>query len=243
MEQLKVQSAIIRFKEILKNTHVTGAVIYGSWAYGVWKARKSDIDVVLFAPKRECMAIAQNFGWNDKKPVHLKDHVGDRVEVNFYLNGVLFDITLVEHPLKNYTTLSVLKTHGCYDGVDCVVGGIYQRGILIDGVMSDMDIYQKRMLPFYSDDIRQQRMQHLENRIVAYLKKINNPDNLDALWNARRHFIKWIFMKNRKYPVSYTKHIDWQFRNILEQDGKAVVECCHRPLLFKKFVEREFSRE
>lgn len=40
MEQLKVQSAITQFKEILKNTHVTGAVVYGSWAYGVWKAGK-----------------------------------------------------------------------------------------------------------------------------------------------------------------------------------------------------------
>lgn len=243
MEASDAQKAIKKFKCSLKNTQVTGAVVYGSWAYGIWKAGKSDIDVVLFAPKRECMTIAKNFGWNDKKPVHLNDHIGDRVEVNAWLNGVLFDVTLVEHPLKKYTAPSVLATHGCYDGVDCVVGGIYQRGILIDGNMSDADIYHKRMVPFYSEDVRKKRMQHLEGRIVSYLKKINDPDNLDALWNARRHFVRWIFIRDRKYPVSYTKHIDWQFRNILEKDGKPVVECCHHPLHFKRFVERELSRE
>ena len=69
-------------------------------------------------------------------------------------------------------------------------------------------------------------MDVLGKRLATYTKRVEmlvndkDPDIMDHLYKTRNHFIKWLFMYEKKYPVCLHKHLKYQFDKILNLPQK-----------------------
>lgn len=228
----KHQQALEDIKKYLQTDlaelEIQAAQIYGSSTYGKgFIEGVSDIDICVYTnkmgemPDEKIVKIIKNSNKNfkDKEPVVIDDYIAHRIE--FYINhpDISFDITILSPEIPRVENVN--KT-ASYDSIDMIIGALYQHGQPLFGTIPEKDRVEKEFLPFYSDSIRRKRLDILGKRISGYIKRVEyltetkDPDILDHLYKTRNHFIKWLFMYKRKYPVCLHKHLKYQFDDILQ---------------------------
>lgn len=222
---------IKRYLQIdLAPLEIQAAQIYGSSTYkkgfipGV-----SDIDICVYTNKmntwkdEEVSNLIKNSckDFKDKNPVIIDDYIAHRIE--FYINhpDIPFDITVLPPEIPRIENID--KT-ASYDSIDMIIGALYQHGVPLFGKIPEKERVETEFLPFYHDKLRRQRLDILGKRLDGYTRRIEllnenkDPDILDHLYKTRNHFIKWLFMYKRKYPVCLHKHLKYQFDDILRLD-------------------------
>ncbi len=231
----------------LKSLNIFSAQIYGSAAYehgfieGV-----SDIDICAFSkkfkeysPEKIIKIINESSGdFKDKHPTILRDHIANRIE--FYVNhpAIPFDITILAPEFPNKKNL--IET-ASYDSLEMLVGTLYKHGLSLFGEIPDKNFIEKNFYPFYDENLRRERLKKLTPRVLNYtnrvqiLTKREDPDLLDHLYKTRTHFLKWLFIFFKKYPVHLNKHIAYQLTNILKlpQEEKNALLFMGRGSLFE----------
>lgn len=212
----------------LKCLDIQAAQIYGSSTYGSgFKEGVSDIDICVYTDKMGKIPDEQivdiinksNQDFRDKQPTIIDDYIAHRIE--FYVDhpDIPFDITILYPEVPHINNIG--KT-ASYDSIDMIVGALYQHGVPLFGEIPEKERVEKELLPFYKDDLRRQRLDILGKRLSGYTKRVElltndeDPDILDHLYKTRNHFIKWLFMYKRKYPVCLHKHLAYQFNEILK---------------------------
>lgn len=215
-------------QEDLKFLDIQAAQIYGSSTYGSgFKDGVSDIDICVYTdkmgkiPDEQIVDIINNSNPNfkDKQPTIIDDYIAHRIE--FYVDhpDISFDITILRPEIPRVENMG--KT-ASYDSVDMIIGALYQHGVPLFGKIPEKERVEKEFLPFYNEELRRQRLDILGKRLSGYTKRVEmltkekNPDILDHLYKTRNHFIKWLFMYKRKYPVCIHKHLAYQFNEILQ---------------------------
>ncbi|MFA7300943.1 MAG: hypothetical protein WC069_01350 [Candidatus Shapirobacteria bacterium] len=231
----------------LAELEITAAQIYGSstWEKGFIPGI-SDIDICVYTdkfnilPPEEIISIIKkkDNNYTDKFPTILRDHIANRIE--FYISHpkIKFDITILPPEFPNGK--NIINTTS-YDSFEMLVGTLYQHGIPLFGEIPDKQYVDDNYLPFYSDEIRTKRLKVLTNRILIYSKRVDllqknkDPDIIDHLYKTRTHFLKWLYIYLRKYPVSLYKHINYQLSDILclSQDEKNALLFLGKGDLFK----------
>lgn len=212
----------------LKELDIQAAQIYGSSTYGKgFRDGVSDIDICVYTdkmgqiPDEKIVDIVKRSGhdFRDKQPTIIDDYIAHRIE--FYIDhpDIPFDITILRPEIPRVNNVNNTSS---YDSLDMIIGALYQHGVPLFGEIPEKQRVEKEFLPFYNDNLRRQRMDILGKRLSGYTKRVEmlvedrDPDILDHLYKTRNHFIKWLFMYNRKYPVCLHKHLSYQFDNILE---------------------------
>ncbi len=81
---------------------------------------------------------------------------------------------------------------------------------------------QKQWLPYYDDDLRQQRLSMVRHyclnnlhHIPLYIERGLYFQSFDRLYNAYREFLQALFIARRTYPIAYNKWIREQIEDIL----------------------------
>ena len=81
---------------------------------------------------------------------------------------------------------------------------------------------KQQWLPYYSDELRQQRLEmvrwHCRNNlhhIPLYVERGLYFQSFDRLYNAYREFLQALFITRRTYPIAYDKWIREQLEEIL----------------------------
>lgn len=211
---------------------IQAAQIYGSSTYGSgFKEGVSDIDICVYTDKmgkisdKQIVDIVNNSAqdFKDKQPTIIDDYIAHRIE--FYVDhpDIPFDITILRPEIPRIENIA--KT-ASYDSVDMIIGALYQHGIPLFGEIPEKKRVEEDFLPFYNDTLRRQRLDILGKRLATYTKRVEmlvndrDPDILDHLYKTRNHFIKWLFMYKRKYPVCLHKHLAYQFDSILKLPKK-----------------------
>lgn len=228
----KYSSALNDLKEYLQKDlqqlDIEAAQIYGSVTYDdCFVPGTSDIDVCIYTSKmknmdkRDICKIISNSekDFIDKSPTIMNDHIADRIE--FYIDHpiVPFDITILAPELPRKKEFLYTSS---YDSMDMIIGALYQRGIPLFGTIPDKDYVSQNFYPFYPDDIRNTRLDILGTRIEKYANRVEQMtidkswDLFDHLYKLRLHFLKWLFIYKREYPVNLQKHLEYQFNNILK---------------------------
>ena len=212
----------------LKDLNFQAAQIYGSATYEHgFKDGISDIDICVYTdkmgniPDQEIVELINKKGtdFKDKQPTIIDDYIAHRIE--FYIDhpDIPFDITILRPEIPHVENID--KT-ASYDSVDMIIGALYQHGVPLFGEIPEKERVERDFLPFYNDNLRQKRLDILGKRLSSYTKRIEilteekDPDILDHLYKTRNHFIKWLFMYKRKYPVCLHKHLVYQFDKILK---------------------------
>ncbi|HKG53602.1 MAG TPA: hypothetical protein VKB04_05040 [Anaerolineales bacterium] len=80
-----------------------------------------------------------------------------------------------------------------------------------------------KWLPYYSEDLRQQRLDRVRwyclnnlHHIPLYIERGLYFQSFDRLYNAYREFLQALFIARRTYPIAYNKWIREQVEEILE---------------------------
>lgn len=227
----KYQNALTDVKsyllEDLKELDIQAAQIYGSSTYGQgFKDGVSDIDICVYTDKMGTISDEKivdivnksGFGFKDKQPTIIDDYIAHRIEFYIDYPDIPFDITILRPEIPRVDNIG--KTSS-YDSLDMLIGALYQHGVPLFGEIPEKQRVEREFLPFYGEKLRQQRMDILGKRLSSYTKRVEmltedrDPDILDHLYKTRNHFIKWLFMYKRKYPVCLHKHLAYQFDQIL----------------------------
>ncbi len=212
----------------LKYLDFQAAQIYGSSTYAFgFKEGISDIDICVYTdkmgkiPDHQIVDLINKSGidFKDKQPTIIDDYIAHRIE--FYIDhpDIPFDITILRPEIPRVENVGSAAS---YDSIDMIIGALYQHGVPLFGEIPERKRVEKEFLPFYNDDLRKQRLDILGNRLKTYTQRVEvlteekDPDILDHLYKTRNHFIKWLFMYKRKYPVCLHKHLTYQFDQILK---------------------------
>lgn len=227
----KYQSALTDIKDYLQNDlkalELQAAQIYGSSTYGSgFRDGVSDIDICVYTDKMGEISDEQivdivnksGFDFRDKSPTIIDDYIAHRIE--FYIDhpDIPFDITILRPEIPRVENIGQTAS---YDSVDMIIGALYQHGIPLFGEIPEKERVERDFLPFYNDGLRRQRLDILGKRLSTYTKRVEmlvndkDPDIMDHLYKTRNHFIKWLFMYEKKYPVCLHKHLKYQFEQIL----------------------------
>lgn len=222
------------FKQDLAPLKIESAVIFGSATNDeLFNPDRSDVDIVAYSKEfslskiEECIDIINKVGGNflDKSPIFLCDFISPRIEFLYKINDVIFDINIFPWYFHGYENIETTATH---DSIDLVIGAMYENAINIFGISPIEEIIKKTAIPFYNDEIRLKRMDELVKRIVKLNCTIEdkilkeNVDVLNILYKSRGYFLKFLFIKNRKYPIDLNNYIYYQLKNYLNMNEKNI---------------------
>ena len=220
--QNSIKKLEMYLKRDLKELEISCCIIYGSSVYeDVFVPGVSDIDVIAYTKKmdelsgKEIIKIIKKTSSNfkDKEPVIYLDHIGYRIEFYYDTLEIPFDITLLNLEIPNFDKR---ETDSSYDSLEMIIGSLYEKSVLLFGNQPLKKFVNKNFIPFYSDDLRKKRLAILTKRLVTYTDRVemmlknHNPDIIDHLYKTRNHFLKWLFIYKRKYPVNLSKHLNYQ---------------------------------
>lgn len=214
-------------KDTLQSLQIISAIVFGSIVRREKTASPhSDIDIVAYSPvftreiASEHVAFIQETGGDflDKVPLFLEDFISPRIEFFLRLGETIFDINLFPAELSGYSQRYINATH---DSLDVVIGAMYTEAWLLFGEVPFAQLIETEFLPFYCDELRKARMDQLEKRIHAGLRKIRDSidngqeDLLYQIYKTRTYLIKWMFINARKYPVDYSRYLHRQLTEII----------------------------
>lgn len=193
----------------------------------------SDIDIIAYTNKIKrnkidnlisyINCVGGNF--KDKSPIYLEDFITPRIEYFYNIDGIDFDINIFPNQIWGYNEI---KTKVLHDALDIFFGGMNKYAISLYGKFEPLEKIKNEIYPFYSDEIRNSRLDILENRIVEVLGKIKNKldkgenDVFEYVFKTRNYFIKWLFIYNKVYPLDLNKHLEYQLNTFLDMDNAEI---------------------
>ena len=223
----EIEKFIDYLKIDLSELNIESSIIFGSVTNNnFFEKNKSDIDIVAYS-KDFSLSNVSNFieiinsvggKFLDKEPIFLSDFISPRIEYFFQIDNIVFDVNIFPSYFYGFDKINTNVVH---DSIDVVIGAMYENAILLFGKSPIEDFIKKYAYPFYSDDICNNRMNLLNERIYklnkSIQKKINegNIDVLKELYKSRGYFLKYLFIKNKKYPVDLNNFIEYQLSNFL----------------------------
>ena len=218
----------------LNELDIKSIMIFGSATNHIlFDEEHSDIDIIAYTNLLERKNIdnlieyVNNKGGNfkDKQPIYIEDFITPRIEYFYNIDGIDFDINIFPNTIWGYNEI---KTKVLHDAIDIFFGGMNQYAIPLYGKFEPLEKIKTEIYPFYSDDIRNSRLDILENRINHIIQKIkqkiinNEKDLFEYILKTRTYFIKWLFINNRIYPIDLYKHLEYQFKEILKLDEQDI---------------------
>lgn len=236
------------FLQDLKIFDINCIKIFGSSTIPkLYNPNSSDIDLIVHTSKIDRKNIEgminfiNHIGGNfvDKQPLYIEDFITPRIEYCLKINDTVFDINIFPNKIWG---LEEIRTKVLHDWLDTYLGSMTKYAIPIYGENNEIKKMYDKLFPFYSDDIRQSRMEILENRILSIIKKIDNQikegdvDILENMLKSRAYFMKWLFILNKVYPLSVYKHLQFQLAEWLKISEEDI-----NVLLFKNNVCLEDS--
>lgn len=218
----------------LAQLQIESAIVFGSATNNdFFNVSKSDVDIVAYSnffslkSIEETIEIINNKGGNfvDKEPIFLCDFISPRIEFLYKINDLTFDINIFPPYFYGFENIEFTAAH---DSVDLVIGAMYENAVSLFGKTPIEKIIQNKAQPFYNDDIRLKRIEQLKNRIVKLnfsineKIKANDMDVLKELFKSREYFLKYLFIKYRKYPIDLKNYIYYQLKNFLDMDDNSI---------------------
>jgi hypothetical protein len=208
---------------------IQSAIFFGSSTFGAncFTEGTSDLDICAFTDAVHPGAygeildeIKKNIPHTflDKPPVILNDHIAERVEFYLEFPQINADITIMAPGLPRLDQVYETAAH---DSLELLFANFYQHSIPFIGELPFEDEIKRDFIPFYSDELRSRRLNILSARIEKNNDRVldavsgGRDDILDSVYKSREYFLKWLFIYNRKYPLSLRKHLKYQFDDIL----------------------------
>jgi len=236
----KYESTIDELKVFLQDTlggvAIHSAIFFGSSTMGerYFQEGVSDIDVCAFTDemKPENYASILNdvkaalpHATLDKAPVLINDQIADRIEFYLEFPDINIDMNIMPPGLPR---LEIASETAAHDSLEILAGSFYQHGIPFIGDIPLKNEIGEKFLPFYDDTLRMQRLDTLMSRVQTNnrraLKTIDRGDAnvIDDIYKSRSYFLKWLFIYNRTYPISLSKHLEQQFQDFLHLDPREI---------------------
>ena len=229
----RYDDTVEQLTDILQNrlggVGIKSAIFFGSSTFGgnCFTEGVSDLDVCAFTDKIR----PENYGeilnevneniphaFLDKPPVVLNDHIAERVEFYLEFPQVNADITIMAPGLPRLNQVHETAAH---DSLELLFANFYEHSVPFIGEVPLKDEIERDFLPFYSDELRRQRLDTLASRVEKNNERARDAiaggrdDTLDSIYKSREYFLKWLFIYNRKYPLSLRKHLKYQFDELL----------------------------
>ncbi len=221
--------------EKLDELSVAGIVAYGSITGTKFDEFYSDIDIICFVVNYKDISFDHlfqhlddlNINFKEKRPTRIIDAMCDRVE--FCIGGHTdIDVTLTAGLIPSERTL---KQAACYDSFKALMGGVYLKGICLYGHIPDYELFKNDFIPFYSDELRKDRMLIIMGRLERYNKRVRsylderNTEAYDLIYKERKLFVKLLFIYYRQYFNSPEKYIYEQIceLNMLSDKSKKII--------------------
>lgn len=120
----------------------------------------------------------------------------------------------------------------CQDQFDLGVGNLFVYCIPLYERDNTYKSLAKKYLPFYDDEIRKERLEGTRKEFDQRIQKIKWLADRGQLFDCYSQlllsfkiFLQHLFIKERKYPISYKKWIKYQITDIL-----------HKPELYEKLT-------
>ena len=221
---------ILKLKEYLQielhQITFVGAVAFGSIIRNEKTSSKySDIDIVAYSPlfSRETAEkwiryiYEHTESFYDKPPIFIEDHVTARIEYSILFEQTIFDISIFPTELSGYLHR---YTNTIHDRLEVVIGSMYLNAYLLFGVIPFESLLQEQFIPFYSDDLRDARLDQLKKRLCSCLNKLelailnNEEDLLFQIYKTRSYLIRWMFIRDRKYPFDCNRYLERQLSDL-----------------------------
>lgn len=221
-------------KKDLSKLNINAAIIFGSATNNeLYTEKKSDIDIVAYSKSFSLnkidyfIKIINEVGGEflDKSPIFLSDFISPRIEFLYKINDLTFDINIFPSYFYGYKNIETTAAH---DSIDIVIGAMYENAVKLFGKSPIEQTIKKHALPFYNNNIRLKRMMQLKDRIIRLNSSIKNKietDNIDILkelYKSRGYFLKFIFIKNKKYPIDLNNYVEYQLRKYLNYDKNSI---------------------
>ena len=217
----------IKYLENIPGYDFVSTNVYGTAVNDkLFKRGFSDIDLIFMSKDFDKINLHKivkeidnlKLDFKEKRPMLIDDNLCKRIEFYIKYPSIPVDITLAPGLIPS---MEELETNAWYDNFEALIGGVYVNSKSIYGKIPDYDIFMKDFYPFYSDDLREKRMDILANRLsitnehIEMLIKEKNLDASDILHKYKKHFIKFLYIYYRKYYISPDKHIYYQLSNFL----------------------------
>ncbi|MBX7233079.1 MAG: nucleotidyltransferase domain-containing protein [Caldilineales bacterium] len=108
------------------------------------------------------------------------------------------------------------------DDFELGIGNFLVYGVPLWQGSDYFDQLRRRWLPYYDDEMRQQRLRMVRHyclnnlhHIPLYIERGLYFQSFDRLYNATREFLQALFIARRTYPIAYNKWIREQIEDIL----------------------------
>lgn len=219
---------LIKILNRIKSLEFSSVNVYGSaFNEEMFVSGNSDIDVIVMCDKfnnlnlskiiDEIKSLGLNF--KEKRPIIIKDSLCERIEFYIVFERIALDITICPGLIP---TLESLENDAWYDGFEALMGGVYLNSKCIYGKIPDYDKFLEEYYPFYSDELREKRLNILANRITSYNERIEKYvanksfELVDHLFKVKKFFIKFLYIYYRKYYWTPEKHSYYQLTNFLD---------------------------
>ena len=230
----EIQELINYFIRELSFLNISCIKVFGSATNDeLFVKNSSDIDIIAYTNClnyqdvteiiRKIKLIGGNFV--DKQPLFLKDFINARIEFNLKINDALFDINIFPNEIYGY---ELIRESVLHDALDIFFGGMNLYSIDLFGKFEPLEKIKSEIYPFYSNDIRNDRLLIIEDRlkrlIIKIEEKLKNGDNdvFEYILKSRAYFVKWLFIYNKVYPLDIYKHLPYQLSNFLNLDKKDI---------------------
>jgi predicted nucleotidyltransferase len=108
------------------------------------------------------------------------------------------------------------------DDYEIEIGNIFVYSVVLFDRNKYFARLKKKFVPYYSERMRKKRLKEVKmymnnnlDHIPLYVKRKLYFQAFNRLYNASQEFLQALFIKNRMYPISYTKWIKEQLVVIL----------------------------
>ena len=171
-----------------------------------------------------------NLDFKEKRPTIIEDSLCKRIEFYVKYETITLDVTICPGLIPSYESL---KKDVWYDSFEALMGSIYLNSKKIYGEIPDYEVFKDLYYPFYSDELRQERLNVLAVRILETNKRIkkyienNDPELVDHLIKLRKYFVKFLYIYYRKYYLSPEKHTYFQLTKILNLSQEEIAIICY----------------
>jgi hypothetical protein len=109
------------------------------------------------------------------------------------------------------------------DEFETTIGNLFVYSVMLYEKGTRYDELKEKYLPFYDDELRKIRLAGTRKEFAYKVWKIKwladrgeYLSSLEALLEAQRIFLQYLFIKKRKYPIDYVKWIKDQCSQILQ---------------------------
>ena len=203
---------------------VTGVCIIGSASFPeLWRPGVSDIDICLFVPRETSLpelAIRLRRDLRADAMLLLPHVVSDvhsqRVETVIEISARVYDLTFLTGEVTVGQTWKEIR----YDWFELYAGSVLRHAVWLEGQPpSFLPPPISRLLPYYDEEVRSMRLttltEGLRRELAAVSGTMHDSRYVPRLCELQTVFLQALFISKRFYPLSYRKHLEFQFRRFL----------------------------